>query len=94
MNLLKKNKREIEKPGGKSTFQSLARAYREIGPYLNIGYFFIAAIGLLAFIGHLVDNHWGTHPRGVAVGAILGVIVGFYNFIKTVAGASGSKPHS
>ncbi len=94
MNLPRKSEPEAGKPRGKSTFQSLANAYREIGPYLNIGYFFVAAIGLLAFLGHLVDNHWGLHPRGIVVGAILGVIVGFYNFIKTVAGSSGSKRRS
>ncbi len=94
MNLPRKSEREAGKTGRKSTFQSLANAYREIGPYLNIGYFFIAAIGLLAFIGHLVDNHWELHPWGIVSGAILGVIVGFYNFIKTVAGSSGSKRRS
>lgn len=94
MNLPRKSKRDAERPQGKSTLQSLANAYREIGPYLNIGYYFIAAIGFLAFIGHLIDKHWGIHPWGIASGAILGVIVGFYNFIKTVSGSSGSKRRS
>lgn len=94
MNLPKKNKQGSDKPRRKPTLQSLANAYREIGPYLNIGYFFVAAIGFLAFMGHLIDNHWGIHPWGIVSGAVLGVIVGFYNFIKTVSGASGSKRRS
>ena len=71
-----------------SPAKQLATAYRELAPYLNIGYFFIAAIALLAWIGYQVDAHWNTKPWGIAVGAILGVVVGFYNFFRTVLNGS------
>ena len=67
---------------------SLSEAYRDISPYLNISYFFLAAIGLFAWIGHYLDGRWGSKPWGIIGGAVLGVIVGFYNFIKTVSRSS------
>lgn len=80
--------------GDGGTARQLAAVYRELAPYLNIGYFFIASISLLAWIGWQVDAHWGTKPWGVAVGAILGVIVGFYNFFRTVWNGSSNDRES
>jgi F0F1-type ATP synthase assembly protein I len=87
----KKNETEDNRPRKKSSLESLSEAYREISPYLNISYFFIAAIGLLAWIGHRLDKLWESEPWGLVCGAVLGVILGFYNFFKTVAGSSDKK---
>jgi DNA-binding ferritin-like protein (Dps family) len=34
---------------------------------------------------------WESEPWGLVCGAVLGVILGFYNFFKTVAGSSDKK---
>ncbi|MBN2445092.1 MAG: AtpZ/AtpI family protein [Phycisphaerae bacterium] len=41
-----------------------------------------AAIVGLTLAGYWVDLHFQTQPRGLLVGAILGVVGGFYNFIR------------
>jgi len=87
----KKDEPEDKRPRKKSSLESLSEAYREISPYLNISYFFIAAIVLLALIGHWLDNLWGIDPWGLVVGAILGVVIGFYNFFKIVSGSFDRK---
>ncbi len=40
-----------------------------------------AVIGF-TLVGYWVDYHYGTEPRGLLTGAVLGVIGGFYNFIR------------
>jgi F0F1-type ATP synthase assembly protein I len=42
----------------------------------------IVAAGTLA--GHWADNHFGTAPWLLLVGALLGIAVGFYHFLKAV----------
>jgi len=64
--------------------ESLAEVYRRYAPYFNIGYTWAASVGLLTFVGYLLDKKWHTKPWLTLVGAILGVAVGFYNFFKTV----------
>ena len=47
-----------------------------------------AAVGGFAFIGHLVDRWQGSHPKGLLIGAVLGLVGGFYNLIKASLAAS------
>ncbi|RMF60012.1 MAG: AtpZ/AtpI family protein [Calditrichaeota bacterium] len=69
---------------GKSTLKQLSRVYRELSPYLNIGYTFVAAIALLGYIGYLIDQWKGTSPWATFIGLLLGMVVGFYQFFLTV----------
>lgn len=71
-------------PPDKSVFESLSQAYRELSPYLNIGYVFVASVVLLAFAGRYLDARWGTDPWLTLTGALLGIAVGFYQFFKIV----------
>lgn len=87
MPLQKKNNSPGKKPSPQNTIESLADAYRKMGPYLNIGYFFVAAVGLMTFLGWYLDNKWGTRPWLTVAGALLGIGAGFYNFFKTVMGS-------
>lgn len=48
----------------------------------NLGFELAAAIGGFVLVGWWVDRHWGTSPRGVLVGALLGLVGGMYNLIK------------
>ena len=47
-----------------------------------------AAVGGFAFVGHLIDRWQGSHPKGLLIGAVLGLVGGFYNLIKASLAAS------
>ncbi len=47
-------------------------------------YTLIGAIILLGGIGYAVDAWKGTAPWGVFVGLSLGIVVGFYELVKTM----------
>jgi len=81
----KNKKPETEKHSQKSSPKPLTEVYREIAPYLNISSFFLAAIILFAWIGYRLDKVWDSEPWGLVFGAIIGIVVGFYNFFRTVS---------
>ncbi len=64
--------------------ESLADAYRKAAPYLNIGYVWASSVILFTLLGWFLDKQWDTRPYLTIIGAFLGVVTGFYNFIKTV----------
>ncbi len=74
-----------------STLSSLSDTYRKLSPYFNIGYVFAASVALLTFLGHYLDQRWGTNPWLTLIGAILGIFTGFYNFFRTVWGYKRSN---
>jgi len=80
----KNKKPETEKHSQQSSLKPLTEAYREIAPYLNISSFFLAAIILFVWIGYHLDKLWDSKPWGLVIGAIIGIVVGFYNFFRTV----------
>jgi len=41
----------------------------------------------MALVGYLIDRWLGSSPWGVLIGMMLGLIGGFYNFIKEVSKA-------
>jgi len=69
---------------GKSTLESLSKAYRQLAPYLNLGYFFAIAIGGLTYLGSYLDRSWGTQPWMTVAGAALGITTSFYYLFKMV----------
>jgi F0F1-type ATP synthase assembly protein I len=54
----------------------------------GIGIELAAAVGGFAVVGHLVDRYRGSHPKGLLIGAVLGLIGGMYNLIKASLAAS------
>jgi len=36
----------------------------------------------LTLAGWWVDHHWGTFPKGIVVGAAIGIVGGGYNFLR------------
>jgi F0F1-type ATP synthase assembly protein I len=64
----------------KSLQDNAARA----GPAAVASYTLIGAIILLGGIGYAVDAWQGTAPWGLFVGLTLGIIVGFYELVKTM----------
>jgi F0F1-type ATP synthase assembly protein I len=47
-----------------------------------------AAVGGFALLGYWIDRHYDSSPRGLLIGALLGLIGGFYNLIKASLSAS------
>jgi F0F1-type ATP synthase assembly protein I len=64
----------------KSLQDNAARA----APAASASYTLIGAIILLGGIGYAVDVWQGTSPWGVFVGLVAGVVVGFYELVKTI----------
>ncbi len=73
-------------PDGKKekSLQSVGRAIKEIAPYSGLGLQLAVTVVLFWFIGKMIDEHYGTSPLWMIIGAMLGIIVGMYNFIKSV----------
>jgi ATP synthase protein I len=57
---------------------------RSIGPYMNIGWTFVVALGLGILVGRWLDSWLGTDPWLFLIGAVFGIIVGFYSFFLIV----------
>ena len=55
-----------------------------MAPYSGLGLQLAITVVIFWFIGKLIDDHYGTAPLWMIVGATLGIIVGMYNFIKAV----------
>lgn len=70
---------------------SLARAARSFqenvarsGPVAGASYSLVGGIILLGGIGYAVDRWQGTSPWFLVGGLFLGMVVGFYELVKTV----------
>jgi F0F1-type ATP synthase assembly protein I len=48
----------------------------------GIGFELVAAVGAFILVGYWWDRHFGTGPKGLVVGAVLGLIGGMYNLIR------------
>lgn len=62
---------------------SLIGISKEIAPYLGMGVQLAATIVIMLFIGNWLDNKFDEKPLFTIIFAILGVITGMYNLIKT-----------
>jgi ATP synthase protein I len=79
-----------------SGFERAARAFQSnvasAGPVAAASYTLVGGIILLGGIGYAVDRWWGTPPWGLVIGLALGIVVGFYELIKTAyAPPAGGK---
>jgi F0F1-type ATP synthase assembly protein I len=61
------------------------KALRESAPYIGIGWTLAVTVLLGVGVGYWLDQRLGTDPWLVLAGALLGMIVAFYHFFKTVA---------
>jgi F0F1-type ATP synthase assembly protein I len=66
------------------SLQALQGNAQQAGPAASASYGLIGSIILLGGIGYAVDYWRGSSPWGVLIGLSLGVIVGFYQLIRTV----------
>ena len=80
-----------EKEKARSAFSSYGKALRTAGPLFTAGIQMAVAIGLMAFVGYLLDRRWQTSPWLMVVGVFLGAAAGMYQFIKTAMGIDTRK---
>jgi F0F1-type ATP synthase assembly protein I len=66
------------------SLQALQGNAQQAGPAAAASYTLIGGILVLGGIGYAVDHWQGSAPWGVVTGIFVGVIVGFYQLIKTV----------
>ena len=72
-----------------------ARAFQanlaSAGPVAAASYTLVGGIILLGGIGYAVDRWWGTAPWGLLIGLALGIVVGFYELIRTAWPRAGQR---
>jgi F0F1-type ATP synthase assembly protein I len=73
----------MNKPEDKNS-KNTSGIYKEVGPYMGMGFQLAATVALLIFIGIWLDKRTGKDPLFTIIFAFLGISVGLYNFIKTV----------
>ena len=64
--------------------KSLQDTVAQSGPAASASYTLIGAIILLGGIGYAVDMWRGTAPWGLLIGLLFGLVVGFYELVKTI----------
>lgn len=78
----------MDKPKRESTLARATRSFQEnvsrSGPVAGASYTLVGGILLLGGLGYGLDAWLGTRPWGLVIGLILGVVVGFYELIRTV----------
>lgn len=55
------------------------------GAAAGASYTLVGGIIVLGGLGYVVDKWQGTSPWGLIIGLALGIIVGFYDLVKTAA---------
>ena len=53
--------------------------------YASLGMQIVVTVLVFIYIGFRIDRHWQTKPWGLVSGAVLGIIVSLYNFLKIVS---------
>jgi F0F1-type ATP synthase assembly protein I len=60
-----------------------------------MGFELVASVGAFILVGYWWDRHFGSAPKGLVIGAVLGLIGGMYNLIRqsllATRDAAGSK---
>ena len=77
----------MDKPEDKDQ-KTTSSIYKEVGPYLGMGFQLAATVGILVYVGVWLDKKTGRDPLFTLIFAFLGVGIGLYNFIKTVVDLS------
>ncbi len=68
----------------KKSNDNLYKTYKEIGPYLGLGFQLAASVLIFLFIGDWIDKKNNSSPIFTLIFAILGISIGLYSVIKTI----------
>ena len=79
--MVKKNRPFSIARSAKSLQENVTRS----GPVAGASYTLVGGIILLGGLGYFADGYFGTEPWLLVVGLALGIIVGFWELIKTVS---------
>jgi F0F1-type ATP synthase assembly protein I len=60
--------------------------------YMGLGIELVAPILLGVFVGRWLDGRWGTKPWLLVAGAVLGLVLGFYSFLRSVLPTGKGRP--
>ena len=60
--------------------------------YAGMGVDFAAAVACFTVIGYFIDRHWQMYPKATLTGAVLGLIGGMYNLVKSALAAFKAVP--
>lgn len=60
--------------------------------YMGLGIELVAPILLGVFVGRWLDGRWNTEPWLLIVGAVLGLVLGFYSFLRSVLPVGKDRP--
>jgi ATP synthase protein I len=63
--------------------KSLQESATQAGPAMAASYTLVGAIIVLGGLGYVVDRWRGTAPWFLVTGLVVGVVIGFYELIKT-----------
>ena len=63
--------------------KSLQENAERAGSAAGASYTLIGGILVLGGIGYAVDHWRGTSPWGLIIGLVLGIVVGFYDLVKS-----------
>ena len=63
--------------------KSLQENVTQAGPAMSASYTLVGAIIVLGGLGYAVDRWRGTAPWFLLTGLVVGVVIGFYELIKT-----------
>ena len=73
-----------EPPSSPPQKPSWPQVMRAIGPYMDIGWTFVVAVGAGVWAGYKADMYFETKPWLLVVGSVLGMAIGFYRFFTVV----------
>ena len=73
-----------EQPNPPAPKSSWPQVMRAVAPYMDIGWTFVIAVGGGAWLGYKADAYLATKPWLLLLGAVLGMVVGFYRFFAVV----------
>jgi F0F1-type ATP synthase assembly protein I len=88
----KKSKKTLDNE--QKNISSLAEGYRKLAPYMNIGMVWAIAVILFTYLGIKLDEKFNSRPWLTLLGAIIGIVTGFYHFIKTVLSQHEKDHHN
>jgi F0F1-type ATP synthase assembly protein I len=69
---------------GPDPLKRMSGVYRDLAPFLSLGFQLAGAVVILFFIGRWADGKWGTAPFGQLAGVLIGCVGGLIKLFRSV----------
>ena len=76
----------------KKTDTSHSEKLKSLGPLIGSGSQLAVTMIVFVLIGKYIDDKNNTYPMWIMIFSFLGIIIGLYGFIKTIASISKKPP--